>query len=151
MTPFPEIRGKPYDILEHRHRFAVWAAARASQRGFTSVAVLSSTIDRAKIRDFVESKARTPIDRVKFDSLHRKWCGDAMAALSEYAPGIKDVTYGRAAKLVAIYLKSSVILGNALDTEFARVAHPPIDSILLRNLSKSSLGQNQRTSWSQLR
>jgi len=40
----------PYDLAEHRHRFAVWAAARAAQRGFTTVKNLRAALQAADIR-----------------------------------------------------------------------------------------------------
>ena len=56
-----------------------------------------------------------------------------MATLDEQ--GVEDVTFGRAAKLVAIYLKSMIIVGGHHESPFARVAAPPIDEILLKSLA----------------
>jgi hypothetical protein len=42
---------------------------------------------------------------------------------------INRVTYGRAAKLVAVYLKATVIIGGNWDTPFGRTMHPPIDRV----------------------
>ena len=39
------------------------------------------------------------------------------------------MTYGRAAKLVAVYLKATVIMGGNWDTPFGRTMHPPIDRV----------------------
>ncbi len=46
------------------------------------------------------------------------------------------MTFGRAAKLVAVYLKAMVVVGQIVQTTLARVAHPPIDRMLLRNLAR---------------
>ena len=56
-----------------------------------------------------------------------------MATLDER--GVEDVTFGKAAKLLAIYLKSMIIVGGHHESPFARVAAPPIDEILLRRLA----------------
>ena len=50
--------------------------------------------------------------------------------------GVTDATFGRAAKLVAIYLKTLLVCGGRDRTPLARVAHPPIDRVLLKALSR---------------
>jgi hypothetical protein len=52
-----------------------------------------------------------PIDQASFDELHRAWCRSIIAHL---ASRHVRATFGRAAKLVAIYLKSMVILSATL-------------------------------------
>ena len=47
----------------------------------------------------------------------------------------KETTYGRAAKIVAIYLKCTVVLAGHHMTQFASVLHPPIDRILLTRIA----------------
>lgn len=47
-----------------------------------------------------------------------------------------DATFGHAAKAVAIYLKTIVVCGGHDQTPLARIAHPPIDRILLRTLAR---------------
>jgi hypothetical protein len=42
-----------YDAFQHRHNFAVWASARAAQRGFTDVATLKEALDDCGIVEFV--------------------------------------------------------------------------------------------------
>src|SRR5439155_20008024 len=50
----------------------------------------------------------------------------------------EQVTFGRAAKLIAVYLKSVVVLGTRGSSSLSKVAHPPIDGILLSKIAKSS-------------
>ena len=127
---------RPYEIGEHRHNFAVWAAARASQRGLgAGVRILRATLESCGIVDDLQGANLNEIDDERFKRMHRKWCLNAIDRLME--AGIQDVPFGRVAKLVAIYLKSAVILGRGLGTAFAQVAHPPIDGILLKNLVAS--------------
>lgn len=126
----------PYDLFEHRHRFSVWAAARAVQRGWTvKIDTLREAIEQSGVVSFVRYRASEPISSKEFDDVHRKWCNSILGFLK--ARDVPDVTYGRAAKLIAIYVKSMVVLGIDSNTDVSRIAHPPIDRILLQNMSHS--------------
>jgi hypothetical protein len=125
-----------YKLDEHRHRFAAWAAARAALRGLTDVANLKTALDNCGVRKYLVDANFDDVDDARFIPLHRGWCRSIIKSLED-AP-VRNVTFGRAAKLIAIYLKSAVVLGTGSGTAFARVAHPPIDAILLRNLAASS-------------
>jgi hypothetical protein len=48
-----EPQKREYDVFEHRHRFAVWAAARAAQRGFVTVEKLRDALEATDIVAFV--------------------------------------------------------------------------------------------------
>lgn len=124
----------PYDLSEHRHRFSVWAAARAAQRGFTTIDNLRDALELTDIRTFLEGRVAEPISSEQFAERHGTWCTLIMDGLIE--AGVQNVSFGRAAKLVAVYLKSMVVIGPHVDTELARVAHPPIDRFILQNLSR---------------
>jgi hypothetical protein len=61
---------------------------------------------------------------------------------------VENVTYGRAAKLVAVYLKTMIVIPNP-DSVFATIAHPPVDRILLQNLARDNEYPNElRKVWS---
>jgi hypothetical protein len=64
----------PYDITEHRHRFAVWAAARAAQRGFTTVRNLRDALQATDIQEILAAPSTFDISAAKFDEVHRRWC-----------------------------------------------------------------------------
>jgi hypothetical protein len=131
-----------YGLAEHRHRFAVWAAARASQRGFTTVEQLRAALDATDIRTVLASPATLQLDSAGFDKAHRRWCRLICSALNKRQ--VPNVTYGRAAKLVAVYLKAMVIMGGDWDTPLGRNIHPPIDRILLKTLASSGSIQSPR-------
>jgi len=137
-----------YDLFEHRHRFSVWAAARAAQRGWTSVDVLRDALEDCGVVQFVKDTV-VPITDTQFSQFHRDWCN---SIIREVAGG----TYGRAAKLIAVYLKSMIVLGREPQNALAAVVHPPIDSILLRNISdcpeihSSEKAQWRKVKWTQL-
>jgi hypothetical protein len=124
-----------YDLNEHRHRFAVWAAARAAQRGFTTVGNLRAALECTDIRKALLLPATLRISASEFDKQHERWCSAIQAFLGDRK--IRDASYGRAAKLVAVYLKVAIILGDASNSSLASHAHPPIDRILLHALASS--------------
>jgi hypothetical protein len=143
-----------YDLAEHRHRFAVWAAARAAQRGFTSVQNLRAALEATDIRDVLAAPETLQLPAATFDVLHRRWCSAICFALG--ARQIAKVTYGRAAKLVAVYLKATVVMGASWDSPFGRNLHPPIDRILLHRLASCDTIESPHkagwrgVSWTQL-
>jgi len=107
--------GNSYSHLLHRHNFAVWAAARASQRGFVRTALIKTAVEASGLPEAVEDTASWPADKEAFDTFHRHHCRRIMQRLA--TGGVQPVTYGRAAKIVAIYLKSMVVVGPGWDTQ----------------------------------
>jgi hypothetical protein len=134
---FQPLSGVPYDLYRHRHNFSVWAAARAAQRRFTTVDNLRAALECSEIVSFVRDYGGIEIDADTFATKHRVWCDSIVDHLVR--AGVQNVTFGRAAKLVAVYLKSMVVMGPLADSSLARVAHPPIDRILLQNLSRDQI------------
>jgi hypothetical protein len=136
----------PYDLAEHRHRFAVWAAARAAQRGFTSVERLRGALEGSSIQADLRVPATLALEAAGFDKLHRGWCRSICATLN--GCDVRNVAFGRAAKLVAVYLKATVLMGENWDTPFARCMHPPVDRILLQTLASSvEISSPHKGSW----
>ena len=120
-----------YSFKQHLHNYSVWTASRAVQRSFTSTENIQAAIDNSSLRAFAESQAL--ITEIGFDAFHRSCATSIIDSLRHYT-GEKS-TYGRAAKIIAIYLKTSVILPNSGNCSRSSIIHPPIDSILLKNLS----------------
>jgi len=126
---------KEYSHFLHRHNFSAWAAARAAQRRFpVKVPEIVSAIERSGLESAVANTESYPLTSEDFDSFHRRYAREIISLLG--AEGVASVTYGRAAKIIAIYLKSMVVIGPLWDTRFARVIHPPLDRILLRSLAR---------------
>jgi hypothetical protein len=137
-----------YDLHEHRHRFSVWAAARAAQRGSKGAKLerLRDAVENCGIIRFVRDGIPTKITDEEFEQLHRVWCRSIINFLR--TKHLTDFAYGRAAKLIAIYLKSMVILGPGLNSALARAIHPPIDSILLKRISKcEDIHSSRKAEW----
>jgi hypothetical protein len=138
-----------YDLFIHRHNFAVWAAARAAQRNFTNVQNLKDALESSGIQHFLLDPASLDTQPTRFEELHRAWCRAICQALT--ARNVKKkVAYGRAAKLVAIYLKSMVICGGAAYSALGRAIHPPIDRRLLQALAAEPAFAQTRAEWRQI-
>lgn len=118
MEDIPEI-----DFNEHIHRFAIWTSSRAVQRGFKAkTKAIKVAIEKTELQSLINNKNGIN----DFDSFHKKTCNIIIKDL--------NTTYGRAAKIVAIYIKTTVVLRDNGTSPLANKAHPPIDKILLGNL-----------------
>ena len=64
---------------------------------------------------------------------------------------VKGGSYGRAAKLIAIYLKSMIVVQNNTNS-LAEIVHPPIDSLILKKISgDESLNHPRRAYWKNIK
>src|SRR5688572_27534548 len=95
-----------YSLKEHKHRFAIWTAARAVQRSWTTTLKISQVIKSVNLLDFVSSY-QTLINQEEFDALHSNWCEKM---INEFQLRNVNATYGQAAKIIAIYLKTSIVI-----------------------------------------
>ena len=110
--------------------------------------MLRDAVEQSGVVEFANDKNRD-VDAANFDKEHRKWCSSIVKYLE--SRGV-SATFGRAAKLIAIYLKSMVILDSSIETERTRFIHPPIDGILLRNLCRApDLESTHKASWKNLK
>lgn len=122
-----EMKKEQYTIHQHMHNFAVWTSSRAVQRGFTSTKNIANAIEKSGLKDFVESY--NGIDKKDFKKFHIKIAEKLIYELSEY-----NCTYGMAAKIISIYLKTSLIIYNR--GKNCNNIHPPLDKILIIKLIK---------------
>ena len=133
-----------YTIEEHRHRFAVWAAARAAQRGFRSLKVLRAALEATDIRQVCGRAVHLRMTQAQFNKRHRAWCFAICRRLR--GPGSR-APFGRAAKLVAIYVKTTVVLAGHQRSHLASVAHPPIDRRLLAEMARKHPDHSDSRLW----
>ena len=139
-----------YTFNEHLHNYAVWAAARAVARNFTNTANVKSAIEETKLRRLLDNNEMFSI--ASFDQFHRETARRIIAHFKYIDKGLEEkATYGRAAKIIAIYIKTAIVVRDLGVSNLARIAHPPIDRILLTNANKKheKLGLN-RYNWTQL-
>ena len=122
-----------YTFSNHLHNYSVWTAARAVQRGYTTTKNIKAAIEKTELSKFAEkSDIKSPSD---FDHFHRQTSKILIQHLTN--KGI-HTTYGRAAKIIAVYLKTSIVIRDSGESVVAKIIHPPIDNILLSNLSKNN-------------
>lgn len=122
-----------YTFDEHRYNFAVWTAARAIQRGLSHASSenIAKLFKKLKIVDAIESqKFKNEND---YDSFHKSFCDK----LIEEAKKLKiNLSYGRASKLLAIFIKTYYVLPENGVGNISKFAHPPIDNIVLEKSKK---------------
>lgn len=149
-----EIGMSEYTIHEHSHRFAVWAAGRAYSRGgegggytvsnarlmleaagLRGIKTVDDLPEASQIDSFLNGLITGVINarpRTYTQTIPKK--GDVPATKVERT---FICSYGRAQKLVNIYLKSKIICAGAPsgDSRIAKL-HPPLDMQLLVALDK---------------
>jgi hypothetical protein len=159
-----------YTIHEHSHRFAVWAAGRAYSRGGEgggyTVANAKMMLEAAGLR-----KVRSVDDLPKLeqidafvDSLIQAVIAARPATYTYTFPRKKGepvkrverpfvCTYGRAQKLVNIYIKSKIICGAGAQSSDERLKklHPPLDRQLLDGLERLGPGALEATLYAKFR
>jgi hypothetical protein len=132
------------------HEYAIWTSARAVQRGFTTTKNIKIAIEQSGIEEFAKEFRNSTIDQSLFDNKHIelvKSLIESFHSLSKTketekaAFNIEKVTYGRMAKIIAIYLKTSVVIPNQGKGELAKITHPPIDAIFLKALHDKIAGR----------
>lgn len=144
-----------YTIDEHRHRFAAWAASRAASvnRCRFSVQDGKAILEDAGLNLLLGNPENLPNPQC-FDASHRQWREAVIAAADKHR---LKFSHGIAAKLINIYLKSVFVCGGHHNHAHVRGIHPPIDSVLLKELHRRNVGglrdawgRARRTRWSNL-
>lgn len=121
-----------YTINDHIHNYAIWTAARAVQRGFAETKIIKEAIECTSLKKLIDNNEF--VTNEQFDIFHKKTAHEIIYSLTDKGERIKNkATYGRAAKMIAIYIKTAVIIRDS-QSMLSKLAHPPIDSILLHNL-----------------
>ena len=142
-----------YNLNEHTHRFAAWCAARAAGRGLAGFSNSKgrNALEFAGLYDLMKADPKLwPTTAAQFDSLHLQWCEKVSSFLQNN--DVPKASFGHAAKLVAIYLKVFVICGYQHEHPMTKHVHPPIDSLLLKELSKHEFfSKEHRRLWRETR
>lgn len=124
-----------YTFKDHLHNYSIWTAAKSVQRGWKGAKTINIkiAIESTDLKD-IEFVLLT-LEPIEFDNFHRQIAHKIIDSFKNM--GIK-ASYGRAAKIIAIYLKTSIIIRDSGSGPISRIAHPPIDNILLTNLDNKS-------------
>lgn len=136
-----------YDIDEHRHRLAVWAASRASTvKGCRYDSKQGEwLINSLGLSDFCREINRMPT-RSDFDAWHRDLRFKCVKDLAKNPKLELPFTHGLAAKLINMYIKIAFVCGAGASTDASAYVHPPIDRILLKTLALQNVG-GKRDFW----
>jgi hypothetical protein len=123
-----------YDIYEHIHRFAAWAASRAASTKGHRFTVCDGNVilTKAKLREVLCGDQPFP-EPEQMDAQHRKW----RKAIIREAKRVKsdaDFNDGIAAKLINVYLKAGLVTLENSGSRKIKALHPPIDRELLHCL-----------------
>lgn len=135
-----------YSLIEHRHRFAAWAAGRAAGTKGCRFAVEEGRglIEGTDIPSYAADQQSAPESPEDFDARHRLWREQMVTQAKSRGIGgaAGCFTHGVAAKLINVYLKSTIVCyATHLPQEGptrANIIHPPIDRLLLLSLSQHS-------------
>jgi len=85
-----------YSFNEHKHRYAIWTAARAVQRSFVTTEVISEAIRKSLLPGFVLLDQHH--SQHEFDELHRIICNQV---LNNFSEGPITYRHGCSAKIIA--------------------------------------------------
>lgn len=138
-----------YNVKKHIHLFASWAASRASSTSPVNrfkVEAGQNILEKASVRNFILNPDSLPKSHVEFRQEHDNWREEIISLSGKHT---KEFSHGVAAKLINVYLKSIIVCGGFHNHPSTQYIHPPIDSILLKELAKMNFGNNAKF-WRQM-
>jgi hypothetical protein len=137
-----------YSINEHSHRFSAWAASRAASASPLCRFEVSLGVKALEECGFDQ---RFTIDDLpapeQIDLAHLEWRN---RIIKSKHLGVKHPSHGVAAKLINIYLKGRFVCGGFHNDDRVKALHPPIDSILLKELQDKNVG-GYKNEWKKYR
>jgi hypothetical protein len=142
---------KDYTIEEHIHRYGKWTAARAASSGRFSNLEISACIDQVRLRQRLERLKKQEISHKQYENWFIQIVSELQACLQSIANTTtrkRNASFGIAAKVVSIYLKTAEILPSKGLSNVSEVAYPPIDSVLLIKLNRKFKLELKSTAWS---
>jgi hypothetical protein len=129
----------PYNIEEHHHRLAAWAASSSASASplcrfkvSKGVAILEESGFNAEFSS--PDNLPAPTDML---IQHRQWRANVIEAA---ANARLIFTHGIAAKLINCYLKVRFVCGGHHLDARVKELHPPIDEVLLKALAAENFG-----------
>jgi hypothetical protein len=138
-----------YDIYEHVHRFAAWAASTAARQGHHSLHVVDGLkiIEGAELDKVLRGGKNVLPDENCADKWHKEWRKKIVR--NAHSKGL-TFSHGVAAKLINVYLKAGfVTIANQNDKK-VRALHPPVDAAVLDGLRAGGPGIPRSFRWSRL-
>jgi hypothetical protein len=140
---------KPYDIYEHVHRFASWAASTGARQGNHRLKGEAGLkiIEGAGLDEVLKGGTKSLPDKNCADKWHREWRKKIVRNAR-----IQGLTFshGVAAKLINVYLKAGfVTIANKNDKKVGAL-HPPVDAAVLDGLRAGDQDFPRGLKWSKL-
>ena len=122
------------------HKFARWATMSALRSGapVKSQEAVDSALGVIKLNRLFD-KGYGPIDKGEFAEWHREAIDEILKLRFPPTKGTNEprkLNVGWAAKIIAVYLKTSCYLAGFGRDGLSRVIHPPIDNDLVKSLKK---------------
>lgn len=119
----------------------MWTSARAVQRGFCKTIMINDCIEHVNLK-FIRQKMIK--SEYEYDNYHRN---KANLIIDFFNKNNKVCSYGRAAKIIAIYLKTFIVISENGNSLLASIIHPPIDRTLLKAMDKKTELTFNNISW----
>jgi len=129
-----------YSIEKHKHLYAKWCAAAAYGRRLAGGG-------NALAFDLIEASGLGKVTGPEhIDENVDQWLIGFMEEIVDKAKnlGVTDFSFGRAQKLVNIYLKTVLVCGGHHQNPRVALLHPPLDSELFKGL-RTYLSRNRTT------
>ena len=119
------------------HEFARWSTRAATQSQGTNERFPSKQTDINRYLDTVDfgplfDRTLGPIEKGEFTEWHR----EQVKILQSFH---KNISFGWAAKMVAIYLKTTCYLSGFGRDGLVSIIHPPFDNILMKKIAECNL------------
>lgn len=144
-----------YNIEEHIHRYAVWTAARATSTSRFANGEIAKALEQIELKKKLEALRRKKSTGKTYRVWFIKETNGLIKTLNKIsrqnAHGkMRKVSFGIAAKILSIYIKTVEVLPSCGKSNLAQVAYPPIDSILLKNIRTNEALSIASTAWSKM-
>lgn len=141
-----------FSIEEHTHRFGLWAAARAASTSRFTNSEIADFINQCQLKESLqELKALDNIDHEIYKDWFIKKANVLIECMNKYENAKnkkRKKSFGIAAKIISIYVKTFEVIPSKGDSKISRVAFPPIDRYLLSGLKNELTLTN--ISWSEM-
>jgi len=134
-----------YQIQDHIHLYASWAAGRASsvKNNRFKVEIAQKILSKSVIKSFILNPDALPTNEKEFTLSHKIWRQQIIDLAEEEE---LHLTHGISAKLINMYLKSTIICGGFHKHKNTKFIHPPIDRVLLKELYRVNFN-NKKKFW----
>ena len=124
-----------YDIYQHAHLYASWAASR----GASVMGCRFKVVEGRELLELIgfDRSLKYPKQLPKIGSMdgqHRRWRTKMIKASGA------TFTHGVAAKLINLYLKSRFVCGGWHKHTRVGHLHPPIDDVMLKAFIRENVG-----------